>query len=180
MWKLPLSKTPISSLSLGGLKSLKDQVFAAGGTTIWGVKKTGKSFFQFDTSLAEPITFLDVNHLRLHVKTAHTYTVFEQNKDLTFATVGDTINAVVMTNITSDIDHDAILGCQDKYIRVVSGDRILVEAKVHGAVTALALFTPPPAVTEAHPANSVHLLYGTSLGVVGHVVIDRTELSTLS
>ena len=88
----PLPSPPlpaqIASLALGGLKALKDQVFAASGNTLWGVKKVGKEFFRFQTPLSEPISTLAVNSLRLHITTPHAYAVFAQTDSVSHYTVG--------------------------------------------------------------------------------------------
>lgn len=115
LWKLQLSSSAITSLALGGLKALKDQIFVGADTTIWGVKKVGKEFFRFSTPLAEPIRQLYINNLRLHVMTQHTYSVFEQQTDISSYTVGDTITDATPVVLDNGSDVGMVLACQVRY-----------------------------------------------------------------
>lgn len=47
---------------------------------------------------------------------------------------GDRINDMFCTNITSDADYDAVLACQDRFIRVIQVHNRLINKNINNAL----------------------------------------------
>ena len=47
------------------------------------------------------------------------FNLFDEGRDVCFYMCSDKINAMSVARVTRDNDYDALLGCQDRYVRVV-------------------------------------------------------------
>jgi len=171
----------ITSISLGGLKATKDQIYASSRDTVWGIKKTGREFFRFEALLAESIRTLVINNLKLHIFTEHSYTVLNQTEDESFYPTGSVISASITAYITRSSDVDALIACRDKTLRLVAGGQVLADLYAGDVITALSIMHLPTWMysnsAEKHGSfrflpNAIHVLYGTERGEIGHVYID--------
>lgn len=99
-----------------------------------------------------------------------------QGRDLSTYMAPDRINALVVTDAlpggsaspAGSPAHDAVLGCQDRYVRVIRGSSCIAELGLEGPVTALAVV--PPAATGGVGAPR-HVVYGTATGAVGLLLL---------
>jgi hypothetical protein len=106
--------------------------------------------------------------------------VFDAGRDVHTYMSPDRINALAVTPCLPggppgfDQADDAVLGCQDRYVRVLRGDSCIVEAGLEGPVTAVAIV--PPATTGGN-RELRHIIYGTSNGVIGLLLATADSLT---
>ncbi len=55
----------VTALALGGPKNEKENIYCAFGTSLVAIKKKGKDFFRFSSSLAEDIAALFVEDTKI-------------------------------------------------------------------------------------------------------------------
>ena len=107
--------------------------------------------------------------------------VFNAGRDVATFMSPDRINALAVTealaggpHAASSPPHDAVLACQDRFVRVVRGSECVASVGLEGPVTALAVV--PVAATGGAGAFR-HVIYGTSTGAVGLLLATGSALT---
>eukprot|EP01029_Cantina_marsupialis_P016156 TRINITY_DN358_c0_g1_i1.p1 TRINITY_DN358_c0_g1~~TRINITY_DN358_c0_g1_i1.p1 ORF type:complete len:712 (+),score=139.21 TRINITY_DN358_c0_g1_i1:84-2219(+) len=157
----------INCVTTGGPIGNKNRIMFSQNNRVEGITKTGKNFFSFQTSLAEAIHTLDVEDKRMWIGGEFVYNSFNDCKDESFYMAPDKINAMCMANITRETEYDAILGCQDKYVRVIQGSKCVFDTVLDGSVACLRDFS-----SSTVKENGV--LYGTGNGNIGRLLCQNT------
>lgn len=175
-------------MTMGGLDHSSEKVFAASASEIVGFTKKGKEFFRFQSNVTEPIHSLAINDHHVWAATDFVYQLYERREDRDFYSSEDTINCMLVGQLsscststsTSAVDlPQAILGCQDKHIRVIRGSECLMSKVVSGPVTALARSLKLGTSTDSM-VTPTSLVYGTSTGVIGQLVTRASSSSSSS
>lgn len=86
----------------------------------------------------------------------------------------DQIHSMIMEYIVRQNDFDALLGCQDNSIRVISGSNLAFEIPTSGPVMALCSYHGDESKIQR---NVTSLLYGTNLGTISNVMISGRDSS---
>ncbi|RYH22336.1 hypothetical protein EON65_19375 [archaeon] len=146
-------------------------MFASHSQRIIGITKKGKDFFKLTSSLTETIQSIAVEDTRIWTGCEHIYNLFDNGKDAAYYVARGQINELLVSHLTRENDFDAILACQDKYIRIIHGSQLYVEIPINNPVTALAQLELDDNVTSM-ASRPRYLLYGTTKGEVGLVQLS--------
>eukprot|EP01052_Picozoa_sp_SAG31_P003392 SAG31_NODE_130_length_23424_cov_45.648802_4_plen_794_part_00 len=135
----PLSKA-VTALSLGSGEKGNNYIFAAAGRTITGYTRKGKKFYELPCQQTEDINGLIVikDEDRIFASGEFVLTELVQGVEENYYMATDRINCTVMQKVSGI--YEAILGCQDRQIRIVRGSALVNEASVEGPVTVVANF----------------------------------------
>ena len=181
------SEGPVQAVAIGGVAGKNDKVFAASGQTVVGLKRNGKQFFKMQSSLVEPIHHMVVDESHLFTGCEYVFNQYDEGRDDGFFMCHDKINAMVVRRVDGGGGHYAILGCQDRCVRIVVGSDLNQEIPMDSPVTALELYDAPDAPPrpsaeadgkeEAHEAprdaTAFEVVYGTENGAVGLLRVFR-------
>ena len=126
------------------------RIFVSSGASVAGINKKGKVYFSFKSNMSESIENLHVENRKIWASGEYVFCSFDESgSELHYYMCPDKINAMLMLNNTlagggttssrrRQPASNALLGCQDSTLRVVSGDAVTFEAAVSGAVRSVA------------------------------------------
>merc|ERR1719502_2359929 len=167
--------TGINVLALGGSLAKRDKVFVATGQSIVGINKKGKQFFKLISSLTETIHHMYVEDTKMWTGCEYIYNKYDEGNDAGFFMCHDRINALVVESLTCETLYDALLGCQDRCIRVVQGSSLEFEGQLDAPVSALRRYIKSS--NAARPVlgkdTSKEILYGTENGQLGMLLMHE-------
>eukprot|EP00466_Bigelowiella_natans_P005050 jgi/Bigna1/87025/estExt_fgenesh1_pg.C_160049 len=177
----------VTALSLGGPPGSKampksskngDKLFVAHGNKIKAMTKKGKTFFAFEAPITDDIKALFVENPSIYTCCEFNINHFEaEGSKVTekgFFNSQDVIHAMCpMPHLSENGAMGAIvvaLGCEDRYIRIVDGTKMIAHPKIPGSVTALTLEAEINRDAET-PVGG--LVYGTDNGKVGQINVRK-------
>eukprot|EP00698_Gefionella_okellyi_P026192 TRINITY_DN9896_c0_g1_i1.p1 TRINITY_DN9896_c0_g1~~TRINITY_DN9896_c0_g1_i1.p1 ORF type:complete len:718 (-),score=186.21 TRINITY_DN9896_c0_g1_i1:1083-3236(-) len=169
---IPLPK-PVVRVELGGVKSDKHKIFVASGSSVRAFTKKGKEFFRLETNLTEPIRSMFVEGNGIWTGGEYIYNQFRDAQDNYFYMSPDRINDLTCEHASGGTELDAVLGCQDRYVRVIQRNDLFYENQVEGPV--MTVFSYP----NAEHSNERMLLYGTANGVLGMLNLQAMHMNQL-
>lgn len=82
------------------------------------------------------------------------------------------INDMVIAKVAGDLVSNAVLGCNDKTLKVMSGEDVHYSVPANGAVKTLQNFYVSD---EESSQNNRLVLYGTENGYLGLVQLERNS-----
>jgi Bardet-Biedl syndrome 7 protein len=85
----------------------------------------------------------------------------------------DRINALAIEALTRETEYDALLGCQDRCVRVVQGSALEFEGQLDAPVTALRRYARSPAAARAPFGAPKEVVYGTDDGQLGMLLMHE-------
>lgn len=187
-WKSPELGREITSvvLQLG-----KDKIFLGCGQSIHGFNRKGKEFVKIKTNLTETINHLYVDDNIIWTGGEFIMNIYQECVDFGFVMVKDRINDLLCCPVTGApqiIPKNAqpgagateilstVLACQDKCLRVYSGEQMYHEFAVEGPGTSLGFYGPVPEKATKKPNDPVLMLYGTEQGSLGLCSIDSQAM----
>uniref|UniRef100_A0A7S1C5K1 Bardet-Biedl syndrome 7 protein homolog n=1 Tax=Bicosoecida sp. CB-2014 TaxID=1486930 RepID=A0A7S1C5K1_9STRA len=175
VFKTMSTGTEIARLEMGGPLGKKDKVFVSTGQQIRGITKKGKEFFKFNTSLSETITAMVVEDSKIWTGAEYVFNVFDNGRDVEFFMAPDRINDIAIENVTRETEYDAVLGCQDRFLRVVQASTAAQDCAVDAPVTTVHRYVSSPHEFAASgTASFKQILYGGQDGSVGQVLLDSS------
>ncbi|RHY17084.1 hypothetical protein DYB25_008656 [Aphanomyces astaci] len=164
VYKSNAHANPITCITLGNFKGTEDRAYVSSGQQVVGYNKKGKEFFKFPTNLSETINRVHSYDSKLgcaHVlATDYIYNQFENGVDKETSMCQDRIHDLLLHQEADSNEFHAVLGCQDKYIRVMRGNVVLAKKATSGAVTTLT-------------SMGSKILYGTAGGTFGLVMLTN-------
>ena len=160
---------PVSRLMIGGPVDKKDRIFFTSAQTIRGVTRKGKEFFRFTTDGAEPLRGLHVEDVKIWTSGEYMYNYYVDTKDAGYYMARDRINDLLIEPIINRVDGNAILGCQDRYVRVLDVNKLHYEAFVQGAVQSLSRFSDVKYSDVLKQVKEVPVIFGTDNGLLGEL-----------
>ena len=160
---------PVSRLMIGGPGDKKDRIFFTSAQTIRGVTRKGKEFFRFTTDGAEPLRGLHVEDVKIWTSGEYMYNYYVDTKDAGYYMARDRINDLLIEPIINRVDGNAILGCQDRYVRVLDVNKLHYEAFVQGAVQSLSRFSDVKYSDVLKQVKEVPVIFGTDNGLLGEL-----------
>jgi len=109
---------------------------------------------------------------------AHAFNQFQDCKDKHFFSAPDRVHQMQVLSVVAEHDHNAVLGCQDHFIRVMQGSEVYYEASVEGPVRSL-YHRQPRAVLGTKSRKEI--VYATAEGGLGQVksLASITQLARL-
>lgn len=175
------------------------QVWYAVGTTVRSLDKLGKEAAAFSTNSTETVRLLCVGGGYAWTAGEYVVNLFDTTgKDLGYVMCPDRVQALATGAFIREGGVDAVVGCADRVIRVVSvrpchrravtscamfiasaarmvqGSRVMSEVGVEGPVTALCVQPHPGSATGPAPSSAGPLVwYGTANGAVGVLAVRR-------
>ena len=126
---------PVSSLVLGQARTQTDKLFASTGNVVKGVNKKGKEFFKFTTNLTEPIAKLHVDNVTIWAAGEYVTNQYVNCADASYYMANDKVNDMAVAAVILPDEKNPILGCADRFIRILQGSELYYEAATPGACT---------------------------------------------
>jgi Bardet-Biedl syndrome 7 protein len=166
---------PVSRLITGGPVG-QSRVFFTSAQTIRGVTRKGKEFFRFNTDGAEVLRGLHVEDTKIWTSGEYIFNYYIDTKDAGHFVSRDRINDLLVVPIFNMVDHNAILACQDRYVRVLDVSKLHYEAFVEGAVTSLVAHKDSNASQILGQAREKGVLFGTDSGLVGELRMSSSAI----
>jgi Bardet-Biedl syndrome 7 protein len=154
----------------------KDKIFLGCGQSIHGFNRKGKEFVKIKTNLTETINHLFVDENMIWTGGEFIMNIYEQCKDFGLVMVKDRINDLICAPIATGDMLSTIMACQDKFLRVHSGEKLYHEFSVEGPGSALGFYGPPPDKEKRRPTDPVYLIYGTEQGSIGLCSVDAQAM----
>jgi len=156
----------------------KDKLFLAVGQSIHGFSRKGKELVKIKTNLTETIEHLFVDENYIWTGGEYNMNVYEQCKDFGSVMMKDRINDLTCAPIAASEIMSSIIACQDKFLRVYNGEKIVHEFAVEGPGTALGFYhgTPPERSSPKKGNESTLMMYGTETGTVGLCQVDSRSM----
>ncbi|DBA03716.1 TPA: hypothetical protein N0F65_004133 [Lagenidium giganteum] len=167
---------PVSCIQMGTSKGTDDRAFVSLGQNIVGFTKKGKEFFKFQSNLAESINKLHAFENKLWTATDFVYNQYEGSTDKNFYMSPDKINDMLVFPLNHEQDFHAMLGCQDRYIRVVKDSSVVHKKSVAAPISALARLNPQP--KGSFTAQPAQVIYATTNGGIGMVSFSGDKIKT--
>ncbi|OQS03872.1 hypothetical protein THRCLA_03847 [Thraustotheca clavata] len=161
---------PITCITLGMHKGTTDKAFVSSGQQVIGYNKKGKEFFKFQSNLSETINRVFTYDSQLWTATDYVYNQFENGQDKYFYMCQDRINDMMLFTDNNE-DLLPVLGCQDKYIRIMNGNEAIAKKSISGACTTL--------TKHLIKKNPSQILYGSSNGSFGALQWTNQKLKTM-
>eukprot|EP00756_Hemistasia_phaeocysticola_P040760 Hpha_TRINITY_DN16881_c2_g18::TRINITY_DN16881_c2_g18_i1::g.149502::m.149502/K16749/BBS7; Bardet-Biedl syndrome 7 protein len=155
------SGKPVTRLDLDG-----EKVFAASGDSVRAFTKKGREYFKVETNLAEAIQSMAVRTPWIWTAGDYVVACFEEGTEVAYLNTPDRVNDLVLESPPASADKtvDAIIGCQDRMLRVVRGKEIALREPCEGGVLTVKPYQHTGG-KEGQPHREVH--YGTDNGMVG-------------
>eukprot|EP00736_Rhodelphis_marinus_P009663 Rmarinus@m.22437 len=160
----------INRVTLGGTRDTADKIFYTTGRTIKAMTKKGKGFYSHETNMTEDIQHICVEGTTVWAAGPYVYTKFQDDKDIEYYLVNDVVNDMVVEYVADD-SRDAVLGCNDRYVRVLHGGKLYYEAAVDGPVISLTRY-PSSQLSK----KGREIIYGTGSGHFGIVNLQKVAL----
>jgi hypothetical protein len=167
------SNSGITSLTLGGAGSKNDKVFVSNGLKVIGLSKKGKPFFTLTSNSSEAIQQILVKNSSLWCRqSGGGYQKYVNGAESEFYQVAEGVNWIEYESLTSSCEdsetHDALLGCQDRSIRVIRKGENISTLGVDVCVTSLGCIDKNSEPVQNHK----RVVFGTSSGTVAMIRID--------
>jgi Bardet-Biedl syndrome 7 protein len=163
----------VDAVTLGGTAGKKDRIFICRGNVVEGYSKAGKRFFKFNTQLTDALLAMAVEARQIYCIQNYVYSMFEDAKDCDFLVSPDAMNALTVEHVVtqdSDEKYDAVVGCQDAHVRVISGSEAVIDTVALGPVECISRYGVD-AVSGKRVATAKTLIYGTSNGIVAQLEV---------
>ena len=202
IFKTPPGEREVGRVELAGAGGKSDasgeepiKIFFASGSTVRGLLRKGKEFLRFNTNLTEPIRSMFVQDDHIYTGGEYIFNHFYQLKDTAFFMSNDRINDLTTEFVSGGSRAEAVLACQDRMIRVLTGSDLLYEASIDGPAVTIERYhnlstsgggpsqgfgpSSPNAHAHAHAQNDgrfKELLYGTENGLVGQLLLDASMM----
>ena len=199
IFKTPTGEREVGRIEVAGAGGKSDasgeepvKVFYASGGTVRGLLRKGKEFLRFNTNLTEPIRSMYVQDDHIFTGGEYIFNHFYQLKDTAFFMSNDRINDLTSEFVTGGSRAEAVLACQDRMIRVLTGSDLLYEVSIDGpAVTIERYHNPvpsagapsqgfgpssPSAAQVQNDGRFKELLYGTENGLIGQLLLDASMM----
>ncbi|KAF1329850.1 hypothetical protein FI667_g5565, partial [Globisporangium splendens] len=150
----------VTSIHMGSSKGTEDKAFVSTSQHVYGHNKKGKEFFKFQSNLAEAIAKYD------NGQDKHSYMS------------PDKINDMVIFPANHEHDFFAMLGCQDRYLRVVKDSECVAKKSAAAPVTAVCRVQGNAKSSSCTAPGPAQLFYGTANGGLGLVTFNGEKLKT--
>lgn len=166
---------PVACVAMGTSKGTEDKAFVATGQHVHGFSKKGKEFFKFQSNLAEPLRKIHAYDSQLWTTTDFTFNQYDNGADKHSYVSPDRINDALVVPVNHEQDFCGVLGCQDRYIRVVKDSNAVAKKALAAPVTALCR-VPAGSSKSSQSQGQAHIIYGTAAGGLGLVTYNGDKL----
>ena len=167
---------PVSRLMIGGPVEKKDRIFFTSAQTIRGVTRKGKEFFRFNTDGAETLRGLHVEDTKIWTSGEYMFNYYIDTKDAGYYMSRDRVNDLLVEPIINFVDHNAVLACQDRYVRVLDVNKLHYEAFVQGAVMSLSRLRDVSYGDVMKQNKDKGFIFGTDNGLVGELRMEPDSI----
>ncbi|KAG2526563.1 hypothetical protein JM18_004329 [Phytophthora kernoviae] len=166
---------PVACVTMGTSKGTEDKAFVATGQHVHGFSKKGKEFFKFQSNLAEPLRKIHVYDNQLWTATDFTFNQYENGADKHSFVSPDRINDVLVVPVNHEQDFYGVLGCQDRYVRVVKDSNAVAKKAMAAPITALCR-VPTVTTKGTQSSGPAQVIYGTAAGGLGLITYNGDKL----
>ena len=115
----------------------KDKAFFSSNRIVRGITKKGKEYYKLDTSVPDDIINLSAHAPNIYATGEYIMYQYSDSVEQSFFMSPDRINAMTSFNALDPTVEDAVLGCNDRIIRIVRNSNIILEVVVEGATSSL-------------------------------------------
>mmetsp|Transcript_18765 Transcript_18765/g.40356 ORF Transcript_18765/g.40356 Transcript_18765/m.40356 type:complete len:735 (+) Transcript_18765:308-2512(+) len=168
------SSQKITSLSTGKGRGQKDRLFIGAGDHIKGYSRKGKEFFKFNTQLTEALRKVHVFEKNIWLAAEYVHNHYIEGKDKAFYLCPDRINDSEVLPLISAQDYCPALACQDRHIRLLSGNEVFYEAPTPAAPISL-VYNPESHDPSHRFPHAKELLYGTETGTLVQLMCESNQ-----
>nr|CCC89801.1 unnamed protein product [Trypanosoma congolense IL3000] len=164
----PPQQHPVSCMTL-----CEDQTFVVYGSRLEAYTRKGRMFFSFDTNVTERLHTVFVSIPFIITCGSFMVTGFREGEELGFYIAPDHINAMVAfiapsavqrSSFTFD-DYRCVVGCSDRVIRMLCGNRLISELSCEASISSMCL-----------SENQHAVYYGTEAGSVGCLDTQKSNV----
>ncbi|KAL9651636.1 hypothetical protein ABK040_001581 [Willaertia magna] len=135
-----------------GVELFNNKAFFVYGQTVKGITKKGKEFYRLDSNISEDASGMTISVPNLWLNGQYVLYHYVDSEERGFYMSPDRINVVIPYFEEKD-KTKAILGCQDRKIRIVSDSECISQFVTEGAVSSLL-------------TTNDSIIYGTESGLV--------------
>ncbi|CAM9764264.1 unnamed protein product [Scytosiphon promiscuus] len=152
-----------------------DRVFVTQGSSIAGLSRKGKEFFKLASPLSETIHRMAVQGDRIWTGCDYICSAYDDGQDAAFYMCHDRIMSLIAASISGEDSVDAVLGCQDRCIRVITApeSELVFQMSTDAPVGALCAFSKSGMGSDQDCGG---IVYGTDNGTLGHASPNGTFL----
>ncbi|TMW60295.1 hypothetical protein Poli38472_000337 [Pythium oligandrum] len=169
---------PVACVQMGTSKGTEDKAYVSIGQSTFGFNKKGREFFKFQSNVAEAINKIHTYENRLWTATDFILTQYENGADKYSFMSPDKINDMVLITINHEQDFYAVLGCQDRYIRIIKDSALVTKKSVAGPVTAVCRVQMPQKSASFQTPGPVQVIFGTSTGALGLISFNGEKIKS--
>lgn len=169
---------PVTSVHMGSSKGTEDKAFVSTGQNVHGYNKKGKEFFKFQSNLVEPMNKIHTFDAKLWTATDYIFNQYDNGQDKHSFMSADKINDSLVFPVNHEQDFFALLGCQDRYLRVVKDSEAVAKKSVAAPVTAVCRVQGNAKSGTYTAPGAAQLLYGTATGGIGFITFNGEKLKT--
>ncbi|KAH7731678.1 CBN-OSM-12 protein [Aphelenchoides avenae] len=166
---------PISCVRLGGaLQTTQDKTFVAADAEVKGYSRKGKQFLAFQTNMTERITSMFVYGVDMFLCGRNSFYHFHDCIEKSSYVCADRITDVLCLPVTEGgwvgRGITPVLACEDKSLKVLSGNSVSCELHLTDVPNTLHLFMNDGGY------NKQKVLYGTKNGTLGLADIRENDV----
>lgn len=143
----------------------KDKAFVATSNGIvHGVNKLGKEFYNMTSTITETTHYMDVRVPQLWLSGEYLCLSYIEDSQTNYYSSREKINCLTSQTILNKGEYSAVIGCQDRMVRILDKNDSGADILVEGAVTAVAPYSL---------SNRNEILYATENGTLGSLGIHE-------
>jgi len=147
----------------------KGDVYYSSGNSIFGMSPdSAKETFRYDANVSEKLKGLDVQQGEIWISgdfivNSITYVPGKKPVEKDYYLSNDKINCMLVGHILGDFVNNPILGCQDKGLHVLNGDKIVYTVGLASPATTISFY------------KDNYYLYGCGDGSIGLAQLGREK-----
>lgn len=145
-----------------GIEMFNERAFIGTGNAVKGINKKGKEFYSLTSNCTEEVQHISLRVPNLFMSGKYLMYHYNDAQEMGVYSCSDQIQAIAQGTIDGTVK--PILGCKDRMVRIIDGERDHAEVYVKNSVTSVATYN-----TEK---SKQAILYGTENGIVGTMKIS--------
>eukprot|EP01062_Namystynia_karyoxenos_P068211 TRINITY_DN6256_c0_g1_i1.p1 TRINITY_DN6256_c0_g1~~TRINITY_DN6256_c0_g1_i1.p1 ORF type:complete len:783 (+),score=313.24 TRINITY_DN6256_c0_g1_i1:113-2350(+) len=163
----PLFRSPSpSGKPVACIDLVEEKIFVASGDCVRAFTKKGREFFKVETTLSEPIASMAVRTPWIWTAGDYVVACFEEGTEIAYLNTPDKVNDLIMEPPPpGEKVHMAVVGCQDRMLRMIKGKEIITHEPCEGSVVTVRSYLNTGKDQKDGPTREIH--YGTDNGCLG-------------
>lgn len=121
--------------------------------------------------MTETINHIFVEDTKIYTGCEFVYSSYDNGNDVAYYMCHDHINAMLMEHVTRDDQYNAVLGCQDNCIRIISESSVVGQIGTQAPVTAIGSFYGEESKLLRATSSFV---YCTNNGLLTNILVNNS------